>query len=134
METSGGIFGRLGEKVLGWIALGLLIALGIGIWQLGPTGRTAVFNGIWKTLFWLLFSGVLPWTAYFFIKRIASAGTNWAGVGLIAGYTLIDIFAGYSLLGGLPSGGWALLAGVAAVGIVATYNYFVCEYLAEMSA
>jgi len=35
METPPGILGRLGEKVLAWIAFALLVLIGIGIWLLG---------------------------------------------------------------------------------------------------
>lgn len=134
METSGGgILGRLGEKVLGWIALGLLIALGIGIWQMGPEARATIWAGIWKTLVWLVIAAGVPWIARFFITRLLEIGTNWVGVALIASLTLIDLIAGVVLIGGLPGGGWGWLTALAALAVAGTYNYLVAEYLAEQA-
>jgi hypothetical protein len=132
-STGGGILGRLGEKFLGWIALGLLILLGIGIWQMGPTGRAAVWSGIWRTLMWIAIAGGLPWLSRLFVRRILEIGSNWAAVIVIAAYTLVDAILGLVLMGGLPGGGWSWLAALAALAVAGTYNYLVNEYLAEMS-
>lgn len=134
METSGGgILGRLGEKVLGWIALGLLILLGVGIWQMGPEGRGALFGAIWRTLFWIALTAGLPWLSRLFIRRVLAVGSNWAGVTLIAVYTLVNAVVGIILVGGFPGGGWGWLAALAALAVAGTYNYLVNEYLAEMA-
>ena len=101
METTGsGILGRLSEKALGWIILGLLIALGIAIWQMDPVLRTSIWQGIWRTIFWLALAAALPWSARFFIRRILATGTNWAGVGLLAAFFIVDVGAGLLMLGG----------------------------------
>ena len=101
METTGsGILGRLGEKALGWIILGLLIAIGIAIWQMDPVLRTSIWQGIWRTIFWLAIAAALPWSAKFFISRILAAGTNWAGVGLLAALLAVDLGAGLLMLSG----------------------------------
>lgn len=133
MEGPTGILGRLGEKVLGWIALALIVAAGIAIWQMDPATRTAIWNGIWKTIAWLVIAAALPWISRLFIKRLLEVGENWAGVALIAVLTLVNAIAGLLFLGGLPSGGWGWLAALAALGVAGTYNFLVCEYLAETS-
>lgn len=133
METQGGILARLGEKVLGWIALGLLILLGIGIWQMGPEGRGALWGGIWRTALWLIVATALPWSARLFITRLLEISSNWAGVGLIAALTLVNLVLGLILMQGLPNGVWGWLAALTALAIVATYNYLVAEYLAEQA-
>ena len=129
--TSGGIFGRLFEKTIGWIILGVLIALGIAIYQMGPTGRDAVWNGIWRTVAWIVMAGAVPWSARLFIRRVLEMSTNWAGLAVLASFTIVDAGVGLALLGGWPSGGWGWVAALAALGAAGTYNFLVTEYLSE---
>ncbi len=131
MEAPRGILGRLGEKILGWIALGLLLALGYALYEIGPEGRAALWNGIWRTVAWLVFASALPWTARFFIRRILEVGSNWAGVGLILAYILVDAIVGRILLGQWPGSGWGWVAALAALAVVGTYNFLVAEYLSD---
>lgn len=134
METTGGgILGRLGEKVLGWIALALVIMLGIAIWQMGPEMRGRIWGGIWRTAVWLVIAGALPWTARFFITRILELGSNRAGVVLLAAFVTVNAVAGLILMKGLPSGGWGWIAALAALAVAGTYNYLVTEYLSEQA-
>jgi hypothetical protein len=134
MESPGsGFLGRLSEKVVGWIALGLLLLLGYAIWQMGPERRAAILEGIGRTLGWLLIAGVLPWSARLILGRILTVGSNWAGVALLAAYFIVDVVAGAVLLGGLPTGGWGWVAALAALAVAGTYNYLVTEYLAEQA-
>lgn len=101
METpGGGILGRLGEKILGWVALALLILIAIAIWRMDPALRTAIWQGIWRTIFWVAIAAALPWSARFFIRRILDAGTNWADIGLLAVFAAVDLGAGLLLLSG----------------------------------
>jgi len=54
METTGGgILGRLGEKLLTWIGLALLVFLAIAIWRMEPETRAAIWSGIWRTVVWV---------------------------------------------------------------------------------
>lgn len=131
MDTGGGMLSRLSEKILGWIALALIVGAGIALWQIGPAGRTALWSGIWRTLLWFAVAGALPWISRLFIRRLLELGTNWAGVALVGGMTLVNLVLGLILLGGFPSGGWGWLAALAALGLAGTYNFLVCEYLAE---
>jgi hypothetical protein len=134
METTGGgILGRLGEKVLGWVALALIVLLGVGIWRMGPEARGAILDGIWRTLCWIVVAAALPWSARLFIGRLLAVGSNWAGFGLLAVFAVVDVVAGLALMGGLPTGGWGWFAGLAALAVAGTYNYWVAEYLAETS-
>ncbi len=134
METTGGgILGRLGEKVLGWIALGLIVALGAAIVFMEEDTRAAIWSGIWRTIAWIVIVAALPWVSRFFIRRLLEVGSNWAGVVLLAVLVLLDAIAGLVLMGGWPSGGWGWLAALAALAIVGTYNYLVTEYLAEQT-
>jgi len=100
METSGGILGRLSEKVLGWIALALLILIGVAIWQMDPVLRTSIWQGAWRTVFWVVIAAALPWSARFFIRRVLDVGSNWAGVSLLAALLVVDLGAGLLLLSG----------------------------------
>lgn len=133
METASGILGRLGEKVLGWIALGLLVAVGIAIYQTPAATKAAIWAGIWRSAVWVGAAAVLPWTARLFIGRILEAGTNWAGVGLVAALTAVDLLVGVLLLTGWPGSVWAWLAALGALGVAGTYNFLVAEYLADRS-
>ncbi|MDX2198032.1 MAG: hypothetical protein SF069_03570 [Phycisphaerae bacterium] len=126
-----GILGRLGEKVIGWIAFGLLALGAYGIYSLGPEGRGAIATAAGRIAMFAATVLVLPWLTRFFIKRLLSIGENWVGLALIAGLTLIDLVVGLWLLGGLPIGFWGWLISLAIVGLMASYNYLVCEYLAE---
>ena len=101
METpSGGILARLGEKFLGWIGLALLILIGIAIWQMDPVVRTAIWQGIWRTILWVAIAAALPWSAKLYLRRVLGAGTNWASAGLLAVLALVDLGAGLLLLSG----------------------------------
>ena len=133
METTGGgMLARISERVLGWVALGLLIAIGIAIWQMGPERRDAIWNGIWRSGMWVAIVAALPWSARLFIRRILEVGSNWVGVGLIGGLLAVDLIAAL-LLGGLPGSFWGWVAGLGALAIAGTYNYLVTEYVSEMA-
>jgi FtsH-binding integral membrane protein len=133
MEGPRGIAGRLVEKILGWVALGLLVALGFAIYKLGPEGRQMVWNGIWRTLVWVVIAAALPWSARFFMRRVLEFGSNWAGFVLLALFLLVDIVVGLVLLQHWPTSGWGWVAGLAAVAIAGTYNFLVAEYLSEQA-
>ena len=134
MESpGGGILGRLSEKVLGWIVLGLLVLAGVALWRMGPEARSAIWNSIWRTAAWIGLAAALPWVTRLFVSRILAAGSNWAGVVLLAVLTVVDLVVGLILLGGMPSGGWGWTAALAALAVAGTYNYLVTEYLAEQA-
>lgn len=133
METAQGIFGRLGEKILGWIALLLLIGIAFGIWQMEPESRAAIWKGIWTTIAWIAIAAALPWSARFFMKRIMDVGSNWAAFGLVGGFVLLDIIAGLILKQGFPDGGWSWFFNLSALAVAGTYNYLVTEYLADQT-
>jgi hypothetical protein len=133
METTGGILGRLGEKTLGWIILGLLIFLGIAIYRMPAETRSAIWNGIWRSVAWVAIAAAVPWSARLYIRRILDAGTNWAGVALLAALLAVDLLAAALLMTGWPGSAWSWLAALGALAVVATYNYLVTEYLSEMA-
>lgn len=134
METTGGgILGRLAERTLGWIILGVLILVGIAIWQAGPEWRAAMWSRIWRTVVWVAIVAALPWSARLYIRRVLDAGTNWAAVGLLAGLFAVDVAAALLLITAWPGSAWAWLAGLGMLGIAGTYNYLVTEYLSEMA-
>ena len=74
---------------------------------------------------------MLPWLTRLGIRRLLEIGENWVGLLVIVGLTLIDLGLGVWLLGGLPSGVWGWLLGLAALGVAGIYNYLVAEYVAE---
>jgi hypothetical protein len=132
-NPGGGMLGRLTERIIGYVALGL-IALGcFALYRMGPAGRTALWEGIWRTGFWVLWAAAVPWTARLFIGRLLEVGANWAGVAVIAAFSLLDVVVGLVLLGGLPATGWGWVAAIAALGVASTYNYLVAEYLSEQA-
>lgn len=133
METSQGMLGRLTEKVIGWVALALIVGLGIAIWQMPAESKAAVWSGVWRSAAWLGIAAVLPWSARFVIRRIIEIGSNWASFGLLVGFSAADVVAGVLLMTVWPGGGWAWFACVALLGVAGSYNYLVTEYLAEMN-
>lgn len=133
METGGGMFSRISERVIAWILFGLLVLIGFAIWRMPGDTRDAIVGGILRTAAWVIIAAVTPWTTWFIIRRVAEAGTNWAGTGLLVGLTGANLVAAWALMTGWPSGGWAWFAGFAALGVSATYNYLVTEYLAQQS-
>ncbi len=134
METAGGgIFGRLAEKVLGWVALGALILLGVAIYQTPAATKAAIWSGIWRTVAWCVIVAALPWACRWFIGRVIDAGSNWAGVALIGALTAMNVVAALLLMTMWPSGVWTWLLSFGALVLAGSYNYLVCEYLAETS-
>ena len=133
METAGGgILGRLGERLLTWIGLALLVFLGIAIWKMPAETRAAIWSGIWRTAVWVAIVVAAPWSAKLFIRRILEAGTNWAGAGLLAGMLAADLGVAVLMMTGWPDSAWAWIAGLGALAVAGTYNYLVTEYLSEM--
>ena len=126
-----GILGRLGEKILGWVALGLLVLAAYGVYRMGPEGRGAVLSAAGRTVGWIAFVALLPWISRFFVKRLLSVGENWVGLLLIGGLLVVDVLVGLWLLGGLPTGVWSWIVSLAAIGVAGAYNFLVCEYVAE---
>jgi len=131
METSGGILSRLGERVLGWIALCVLILVGIAIYQMPADTKQAIWSGIWRTGAWLIFAAAAPWSTRLFIRRIVEARTNWAGVSLVAAVSVADLLAGVLLMTAWPAGVWSWAAALGALALATTYNYLVSDYLAD---
>jgi len=131
METGGGMLGRLAEKTLGWVILGLLVAAGIGIWQAGPEWRALMWSRIWRTAVWVVIVAAAPWSGRLYIRRVLAWGTNWGGVGLLAGLLAVDLVAAGLLMTGWPGSVWSWLAGLAVLALAGTYNYLVTEYLSE---
>lgn len=133
MEQPGsGILGRLGEKILGWIALGVLILIGVWIYWIGAAGRDELWNWIWRTALWLALVAAVPWTAKLFIQRILELSSNWAGAGVLAVFTALDVVVGALLVLRWPTGWW-WLATLALVGVAGVYNYLVTEYVSEQA-
>ncbi len=131
MERTPGLLSRIAERVLSWVALGLLIALGWAIYSMAPETRQAILAGIWRTIVWLVVVAAVPWSAKLYITRVLEAGSNWASLALIVALTAVDALAGVLLLTGWPGGLWSWLAAITALGCAAAYNYLVAEYLAE---
>lgn len=135
MESPGlGILGRLSEKVLGYIALGLVALCAIAVYQIPGETKAAIWSGVWRSVVWVAFSAGWPWVTWLFMRRVTEAGTNWAGLILLAALTVGNLVAAGVLMTGWPIGVWGWLAGLTAIALAATYNYMVAEYLAEHSA
>jgi len=134
METTGGnILSRLGEKTVGWLILGLLVFLGIAIYRMPAETKSYIWNCIWRSAGWVAIAVAVPWSSKLFIRRVMDVGANWAGLVLVASLTAVDIIAGVLLMTGWPSGFWPWAATIVALGVAATYNYLVTEYLADMA-
>lgn len=130
----GGMVGRLAEKVIGWVALGGLVFLGIAIYQMPGETKAAIWSGIWRSAAWLVAAAAIPWSATLFIRRILEIGSNWAGLGLVAAFCVLDVVVALVLMTGWPDSGWAWAATLGALGLAGTYNFLVAEYLAERSS
>jgi hypothetical protein len=136
METTGGgMLARLSEKAVGWLILAGIVALGFAIYQMPSETKWTIWNGIWKTIVWVVLAAALPWSARLFLSKVLEFGSNWAGVVLIGvligAFVAIELLAGLLLMGGLPSGGWGWIAALGALLLAGTYNYLVTEYLAD---
>lgn len=133
MEASGGIFGRISEKVISWVVFGLLVVVGFTIYQMPAETKSAIWSGIWRTIMFIGVSAAWPWQAKFYIRRVQEVGENWAGAVLIAALTLGNVLFGLMLMTVWPSGAWTWLATLGAVALCGTYNYLVTSYLADTS-
>lgn len=132
MEVVGGSFwSRVSERALGWVALGLIVLAGVGLWQMGPEGRGALWSATWRSAAWLAIAAVVPWIASLFIERLLELRTNWAGAALVAVLVAFDALAGILLLSDWPASGWAWVAAIGVLGVAGTYNFLVAEYLAQ---
>lgn len=127
----GGILGRLSEKVLGYVALAIVALVGFAIYQMPGETKAAIWSGIWRSIVWVIIAAGVPWSAALFVRRVLEFSTNWAGVGLVVGLTLVDLIAGVVLMTAWPSGGWTWAAALGAIAVAGTYNYLVAEYLAD---
>lgn len=134
MEVSGsGVLGRLGEKVLGWIAFALILGIGWSIYQMPGETKAVIWSGFWRAVLWVVVVAAVPWSGKFFIRRIVEIGSNWAGLAMVAGLLLADVVAAALLMTGWPAGGWAWIAALAALATAGTYNYLVAGYLSDMA-
>ena len=133
METRAGLLARLGEKTASWVILALVVFLGITIYQMPAETKAAIWSGIWRTNVWLLIVAAVPWSARLYITRVLEAGSNWAGVVLIASLVAVDILVAVLLMSAWPAGAWSWFACLGALAVAGTYNYLVTEYLAEMA-
>lgn len=132
MESSGStMVGRIFERVASWVALALLIGLGVAIWQMPGDTKAAIWSGFWRTTIWLALVAAIPWSAQLFIGRVLDAGTNWAGVVLISAFVVLDVIIGIVLMSAWPASGWAWFATLVALALAGTYNYLVAAYLAD---
>ncbi len=129
--ASGGILGRLSEKVLGWIALALLVLGAVAIYQTPAETKAALWSGVWRTLVWLALTAAFPWLARPVLGRVLEAGSNWAGAGLLAGLLALNVASGLLMMTVWPSGAWTWLLVLGMLALAATYNYLVVEYLAD---
>ncbi|MBL8880149.1 MAG: hypothetical protein JNG88_13605 [Phycisphaerales bacterium] len=127
----GGMLSRIAERLLSWVALGLVVLLGVAIYQMPGATKAAIWSAIWRAVVWGLIVVATPWGARLFIGRILLFSTNWAGVLLLAGMFLVDICAGFLLMTGWPDGGWAWFGVIASLALAGTYNFLVAEYLAQ---
>jgi hypothetical protein len=132
-NPGGGILGRLAEKVLTLIALGLVVLCGVALYRMEPQTRQAIWEGIWRTIVWVVIAAGLPWITRLFIGRLLEVSSNWAGIALLAALTLADAVAGAILMPSWPGSGWGWTAALAALAVAGLYNYLVTEYLAEQA-
>lgn len=130
-DPTGGILGRLGEKVLGWIALALLLLAAWAVYQTPAATKAAIWSGVWRTVAWVLFAIAWPWIGALLVRHVAAAGSNWAGLAWLGGLLAGNLLAAALLMTGLPGGLWSWIGALALLAAAATYNFLVSEYLAE---
>lgn len=134
METPGGILSRLSEKVLGWVALAVVVLIAIAIYQMPAATKSAIWSGLWRSTLWVALVAALPWLGRLVIRRLVQTGTNWAGVALIGGFTLAQALLGMLLMTSWPSGGWGWFVAIGALALATIYNFLVADYLADTYA
>src|SRR5262245_15326531 len=98
METTGGgMLARLSEKALGWVILAGIVALGFAIYQMPSETKWTIWNGIWKSIVWVVLAAALPWSARLFLSKVLEFGSNWAGFVLLGVFVTIDVVVGLLL-------------------------------------
>jgi hypothetical protein len=125
----------LGKYVGGKVLTALLVVTSavivIWFWQLPPEKKEAIWNGLKYSLIWIGFTGVLPWALFFVPPMLVRAESNLVSAAGLMGYLIIDILAALWLAGWHFGGALAWLVVVLGFGCAATYNFVVCEYLAQ---
>jgi hypothetical protein len=128
------VISAIGKYVGGKVVTTLCVfaAAAAGYWfYRHPEDLRTLWAVIRLTLAWIGFAAALPWTSWLFLRRVLAMESNAAALGMLAGYSALDVLAAMWLAGWSVSGAlsWTvLMLGFIAAG---TYNYVVCESLAR---
>lgn len=128
MEWLKGVAGKVATGLI-FLAVGIA---GLAWWQADPATRSAVLNGVGKTVGWSVAVLVVPWACFWLIGIVAKAQSNLAGVCLVAGLTIVEAVTLGWLFGPASGAAWGIV--VAAVLIAGVYNTLACDWIAEQVA
>jgi hypothetical protein len=129
--TEGGMASRIVERLLSFLAIALVVALGVWVYRLGPDGRQAVWSAAWRGVVWLAIVAAAPWSGRVFIRRLLEMGSNWAPLAFLGVVLIADVMVGVLLLTAWPASAWGWLLALGALGVAGSYNYLVAAYLAD---
>lgn len=125
MEWLKGVAGKVATGLI-FLAVGIA---GLAWYQADPATRSAVMNGIGKSIGWGVAVLVVPWACFWLIGRVARAQSNVAGVCLVVGLTLVEAITLGWLFGPASGAAWGLV--IAAVLVAGVYNTLACDWIAE---
>ena len=121
------------KGVAGKVATGLiLLAVGIAglAWfEADPATRSAVLNGIGKSIGWIVAVLVIPWAGFWLIGAVARRQSNALGACLVAGLTIVEAVTLGWLFGPASGAAWGFV--IAAVIVAGVYNTLACDWIAE---
>lgn len=111
-----------------------------GYWAYKNPESIKAAGGVVKlTIIWLAVVAALPWSSYLFMRPLLAAQARMnsaqsaaaASVGVIGGYSVVDILLAFWLADGGISGGLSWFVVVVGFAAAGAYNFIICESLAR---
>jgi len=123
----------VGAKVLTALLVVASAVVVIWYWRLAPEARAQMWEVVRGGMIWVGFVFVLPWALFFVPPRVVRAESNVVSALMLLGYLALDIGFALYLTAGSMGNAWQ--TGLMLLGFLcaATYNFVVCEYLADRS-
>ena len=127
----GGIAKYVGGKAVTALLVVVSAVVIIWYWQLAPQERAELWGMVRGVLIWLGFVAVLPWGTFFVPAMILRAENNVASAVMLLGYLALDAGLALYLTWGRTSNAWHIAVLLLGLLCAATYNFLVCDFLAE---
>lgn len=120
----------LTQWIIGGVTVLAVVAAGVAYFDLPVAERSALWHHVGRVIVWAGLVLVLPWATFFITTAAARRESNAAGAMLVAGYSLLDAFLLW-LLVGTPGGVFLILASIFGLLVALTYNLLTCDWIAE---